>query len=113
MTALCQTLGVSRNTGSPWVQRGELPQCTSPHTDAVRHVGSAGTIRWQQQRLFLSEVLAGEPVGFYHRACGLWEVQLGPLTVHLPGAGLGATLTLSAGPVAASIRLKVLPMSSV
>lgn len=56
-----------------------LAEFTYPYADALRHVGSEGTIRWHQHRLFLSEVLAGEPVGLYQRASGLWEVQLGPL----------------------------------
>lgn len=56
-----------------------LQEFTYPFADAVRHVGTEGTIRWHQHRLFLSEVLAGEPAGLYQRASGLWEVQLGPL----------------------------------
>lgn len=79
--ALGQRPPLTRYVPSPRPYPRELRQFTYPHADAVRHVGSEGTIRWHQHRLFLSEVLAGEPVGLYHRANGLWEVQLGPLTL--------------------------------
>jgi hypothetical protein len=64
---------------SPRPYPRELLVFTYPYADAIRHVGFEGTIRWHQHRLFLSEVLAGEPVGLYQRASGRWEVQLGPL----------------------------------
>ena len=79
--ALGQRPALTRYVPSPRPYPRELREFTYPHADAVRQVGSEGTIRWHQQRLFLSEVLSGEPVGLYHRASGLWEVQLGPLTL--------------------------------
>ena len=79
--ALGQRPALTRYVPSPRPYPRELREFTYPHAAAVRHVGSEGTIRWHQHRLFLSEVLAGEPVGLYHCANGLWEVQLGPLTL--------------------------------
>lgn len=79
--ALGQRPPATRYLPSPRPYPRELVAFTYPHADTVRHVGSEGTIRWHQQRLFLNEVLVGEPVGLYHRASGLWEVLVGPLTV--------------------------------
>lgn len=77
--ALGQRPPSTHYVSSPRSYPRPLESFTYPYADAVRHVGSEGTIRWQQHRLFLSEVLAGEPVGLYQRASGLWEVRLGPL----------------------------------
>lgn len=79
--ALGQRPPSTRYVPSPRPYPASLPEFAYPYADAIRHVGSEGTIRWHQHRLFLSEVLAGEAVGLYQRDSGLWEVHLGPLTL--------------------------------
>jgi putative transposase len=44
----------------------------------TRRVQRSGTIKWQGQRIFLSEVLSGEPVGLEETAPESWLVYFGP-----------------------------------
>jgi transposase InsO family protein len=44
-----------------------------------RQVRSSGDIKWRGRRVFLSEVLAGEPVGLNEIEEGKWAVYFGPL----------------------------------
>jgi len=43
----------------------------------IKRVYQHGDISWQGQRLFLSEALAGEDVGFEALADGVWLVRFG------------------------------------
>lgn len=79
--ALGQRPPRSRYVPSPRPYPRELRECSYPSADTVRRVNANGAFKWHQHWIFLSEVLGGEPVGLYHRASGLWEVQLGPLTL--------------------------------
>lgn len=47
----------------------------------VRLVAKNGSIKWRCDRFFLSECLAGEPVGLNESEDGLWRITYGP--VHL------------------------------
>ncbi len=39
----------------------------------------SGEIKWRGQRVFVSEVLAGEPVGLLEQAGGRWYIVYGPI----------------------------------
>jgi len=54
----------------------------APHV-VVRQVRSDGCVRWAGAGFFLSETLAGEPVGFEQISSRHWSIQLGPLEVAL------------------------------
>lgn len=45
----------------------------------IRRVKASGEFRWHGDSVFLSEVLAGEPVGLEEIDDGLWSVSFGPL----------------------------------
>ena len=45
----------------------------------VRQVRQNGEIKWLGHSIFLSETLAGEPIGFTQTAEGVWAVRYGPL----------------------------------
>ncbi len=46
---------------------------------AVRRVRHCGDIRWRGTRVYISETLAGEPVGLTETDGGLWTVMFGPV----------------------------------
>ena len=49
--------------------------------DLVRRVRSNGEVKWRNSLLFLSEALAGEPVGIREQADGLWLVRFAAVPV--------------------------------
>jgi len=60
-----------------------LPEfCYGDHL-VVRTVRSDGCMKWAGSSYFLSEVLAGEPVGLLQVSSRHWSIQLGPLEVAL------------------------------
>ena len=50
----------------------------SRRTVTVRRTGE---IKWRATSLFLSEVLADEPVGLVEQPDGTWEVYFGPMSL--------------------------------
>lgn len=52
-----------------------LPPVEYPAHWEVRHVRTAGTIKWQGELLYLSEALCGEPVGLERLTDRHWRVQ--------------------------------------
>ncbi len=52
---------------------------TYPTADAVKWVRPNGTIRWRQREVYLSQTLAGEPIGLTQTGDGQWEVAFGPI----------------------------------
>lgn len=56
-----------------------LEELSYPGHFEVRRVRSSGEIKWQGQRLFVSDVLEGELVGLEERDDGLWSLCFGPL----------------------------------
>lgn len=48
---------------------------------SVRRVRRDGDIKWQGAQVFLSQALAGEPVGLDEVADGCWRVIFGPVTL--------------------------------
>jgi putative transposase len=47
----------------------------------VRRVRRSGTVKWRGDEVFVSEVLAGEPVGLFPIADDVWLVKYGPLVL--------------------------------
>ena len=47
----------------------------------VRRVRHSGEIRWQDRTLYISESLAGEPVGLAEQDDGVWAVWYGPVAL--------------------------------
>ena len=47
----------------------------------MRRVRRAGTTKWQGAELFISEVLAREPVGLFTVAEDVWLVKYGPVVL--------------------------------
>jgi transposase InsO family protein len=45
----------------------------------VRRVRSSGEIKWAGKRIFVSQALAGEPVGLREVGDGLWLIRYGPV----------------------------------
>jgi hypothetical protein len=68
---------------------------------AVRRVRSNGEVKWNGRRVFLSEALRGEPVGFEQEDDRLWKVLFGPLQIALLDSYAGTVLRTP---------VKVLPM---
>jgi len=60
-----------------------LPEFQYGSHVVVRHVRSDGSVRWAGTAFFLSETLAGEPVGLEQISSRHWSIQLGPLEVAL------------------------------
>src|SRR3546814_8209620 len=58
---------------------GVLRSPDYPDCAEVRRVRSNGMIKWKGGRVFLSEVLIGEPVGLFQRSDTIWIVKYGPL----------------------------------
>jgi transposase InsO family protein len=84
----------------PYPSRIEEPWYDAEHQ--VRRVRPTGEIKWQGGRVFLSEALAGEPVGLAETASGHWLVRFCDLELGLidrtgtfrrfaPGRGRRAT----------------------
>lgn len=45
----------------------------------VRRVRYSGEVKWKGREVFVTETLAGEPIGITEADDGLWEVRYGPL----------------------------------
>jgi transposase InsO family protein len=64
---------------SPRPYGKETPGLDYPVHFARRQVRSQGEIKWRGHPIFISEVLAGEPVGLDEIGDGVWAVYFGPL----------------------------------
>jgi transposase InsO family protein len=58
-----------------------LPELTYPEADAVRMVRPNGAIRWHSAEVYVTQTLAGEPVGLTQVADGQWQVAFGPVVL--------------------------------
>ena len=56
-----------------------VPEVEYPGHYEVRRVHRGGEIKWQGQTLFISEALAGEPVGLEETDDGIWSLRFGAL----------------------------------
>lgn len=62
---------------SPRPYPHRLPELEYPASYVVRWVGACGTMRWANQKVYVSKVLAGEPVGLEAVADGRWRLWFG------------------------------------
>jgi len=77
-----------------------LRELEYPHADAVRQVRQNGELRWHGQLIFLSESLAGEPVGLTALADErYWQVTFGPLVLGVLDLARGRIQRPSARPL--------------
>jgi len=80
-----ESLGQKRPTTfyqpSPRPYPKRLPEIVYPETYDVRRVRPNGQIKWNGHLIFVSEVLAREPVGFQKVAEDSWMVYFGPLVL--------------------------------
>lgn len=65
------------------------------HDTTVRRVRHNGEMKWRGHKLYVSEVLRGEPVGLQPVDHGLWEIRY---SFHLLGLLHEPTMTISPGP---------------
>jgi putative transposase len=56
-----------------------LPEMTYPDEMSIRYVKSQGDISWKGRHVYLSETLAGEPVGLCQVSDRLWDIHFGPI----------------------------------
>ena len=86
----------------PYPKRVDSPEYEAGTT--VRRVRTAGDIKWQGQRVYLSEALCGEPVGLNPQDDRFWTIRYGPLQIGLLDSYANrilhtSTLVLSMSPV--------------
>lgn len=60
---------------------GVLRSPEYPTDTPVRRVRRQGTVKWRGEEVFISEVLAGEPVGLFAIADDVWLVKYGPIVL--------------------------------
>jgi len=56
-----------------------IPEMTYPDSMTIRQVKSQGDISWKGKHIYLSETLAGEPVGLKQAREDLWDIYFGPI----------------------------------
>jgi len=72
--ALGQKVPADLYRPSPRPYPGRLPEIAYPDSYQVRWVGPCGTLRWASAKVFVSKVLAGEPVGLEAVGEGRWRL---------------------------------------
>lgn len=77
--ALGQTPPAQHYHPAPRPYSGRLRQPDYPDGQDVRRVHPNGMIKWRGQGIFISEVLAGEPIGLELIAENSWSVHYGPI----------------------------------
>ncbi len=60
---------------------GVLREPEYPDEAQVRRVRRKGGIKWRGEEVFVSEVLAGEPIGLFPIADDVWLVKYGPIVL--------------------------------
>ncbi len=78
-----------------------LPELTYPTADAVRWVRPNGAIRWRQAEVYLTQSLAGEPIGLTQVSDRHWQLAFGPLVLGILAEDTGMLLRPRAAPAAA------------
>ncbi len=74
----------------PYPRRVDSPEYETGMT--VRRVRTNGEIKWQGQRVYLSEALCGEPVGLMPQDDRYWTIHFGPLQIGLLDSYANRTL---------------------
>jgi putative transposase len=64
---------------SPRPYPARLPEIAYPDHWQIRMVRHSGEIQWRGERLFISAVLVGEPIGFEEHDDGIWHLHFGPV----------------------------------
>jgi hypothetical protein len=77
--ALGQVPPAARHAVSPRPFEGRLESPAYDADEQVRWVRSNGEIRWLGEKVFVSEVLCGEPVGLREVEDGVFEARYGPV----------------------------------
>lgn len=96
---------------SPRLYTKETPGLDYPLFYERRQVRQNGAIKWHGQFVFISEVLAGDPVGLHEEGDGVWAVHFGPLLIGRLHAREGRLRRPSPAGSRRSRKKKVLPMS--
>lgn len=81
--ALGQTPPIRHYAPSPRRYTGRLREPDYPTGFTIRRVKRNGEIKWRGELLFLSQVLAHEPVGCEELDSGSWCVHYGPIVLGL------------------------------
>ena len=81
--ALGQTPPARHYHPPPRVYSGRPREPDYPDGELVRRVRSNGEIKWRGGFVFVSAVLAGEPIGLEPIDDGRWRVRFGPVTLGL------------------------------
>ena len=66
---------------SPRRYSGRLREPDYGDDDAVRRVRTSGEIKWRGALVYISQALAGEPVGLTESGDGIWTVSFGPVVL--------------------------------
>ena len=77
--ALKQTPPARHYTASPRSYSGRLREPEYGTDIEVRRVRTNGEIKWRNGFLYVSQALAGEPVGLEERDNGVWQLHYGPI----------------------------------
>ena len=66
---------------SPLGFAGGLRSPDYPDNARVRRVRQCGAVKWRGEEIFISQALAGEPVGLFPIADDIWLVKYGPIVL--------------------------------
>ena len=77
--ALGQTPPARHYAASQRRYSGRLREPEYDQDIAVRRVRQSGEIKWRGRRIFVTQVLTGEPVGLEETDSGLWRLRYGPI----------------------------------
>jgi hypothetical protein len=88
--ALANTPPAQHYTPSPRALPRRLPILEYARTAELRRVTTDGFLKWRNERIFLSTVLAGQYVGLHETANDEWTIRFGPLILGVYSAALFA-----------------------
>ena len=98
---------------SPRSYDGELRSPDYDDEAEIRRVRRKGEIKWRGRLVFVSEVLAGEPVGLYRIGEDTWLVKYGPIVLGtLKGRGRIAKITARPARSGSPREMARLPLST-
>ncbi len=87
--ALAMATPASRYAPSPRSWSGRLTSPSYDSTLSIRKLRTNGAIKWRGQEIYISQTLAGEPVGLEQQDDGAWQVKYGPVLLgHIDGKGV-------------------------
>ena len=83
--ALAMGVPADHYTPSPRRYSGRLESPAYPDDHQVRRVKRSGEIKWRNAYVYISQTLAGEPVGLAESDDGIWTVSFGPIHLGVIG----------------------------